>query len=247
MRIISFGDIHMSLQTIERLAPELRAADLAILSGDLTNFGGRDDAAQVLAATRQHAPNVLAVSGNLDQLDVIDFLREQGVCLHGESRRYGALGIFGCGGSNRTPFHTPTELTDEEISLLLERAYAGVADMRPVLMICHTPPAHTTTDRISSGLHVGSRAVRAFIEAHQPEVCITGHIHESAGVDRVGRTVVINAGALRDGGYIVVDTHPHGLAAELLCLDRPGKQQRPVRLGSGHPSRASGRTDEESL
>lgn len=218
MRIVSFGDIHMSVQTIERLAPELRAADLVILSGDLTNFGGCDAAAQVLAATRRHAPNVLAVSGNLDQLEVSDFLREQGVSLHGESRRCGELGIFGCGGSNRTPFHTPTELSDDEIGLLLERAYAGVADMPHLLMVCHTPPAHTMTDRISSGLHVGSPTVRAFIEEHQPDVCITGHIHESAGVDRIGRTVVINAGALRDGGYIVVDAASDGVRAELRRL-----------------------------
>ena len=233
MRIVSFGDIHMSLPTIERLAPELRAADLVILSGDLTNFGGRDDAAQVLATTRKHARNVLAVSGNLDQLEVIEFLREEGVSLHGESRRLGALGIFGCGGSNRTPFTTPTELSDEEIGLLLRRGYAGIADMQHVLMVCHTPPAHTATDRITSGRHVGSPTVRAFIEENQPEVCITGHIHESAGVDRIGRTVVVSAGAFRDGGYIVVEEGSNGLAAELRYLDRPGARRQ-------HSSRASG-------
>ena len=220
MRIVSFGDIHMALPIIERLSPELRAADLVILSGDLTNFGGRDDAAQVLAATHRHARNVLAVSGNLDQLDVIDFLHDEGVSLHGESRNLGALGIFGCGGSNPTPFHTPTELSDEEIGLLLARGYAGVADAPHVLMVCHTPPAHTATDRISSGQHVGSPTVRAFIEEHQPEVCITGHIHESAGVDRIGRTVVVNAGAFRAGGYIVVEANADGLRAELRRLPR---------------------------
>jgi Icc-related predicted phosphoesterase len=220
MRIVSFGDVHMSLRNIERLAPELRTADLVILSGDLTNFGGRDEAAQVLAATRQHARQVLAVSGNLDQLEVIDFLRDEGISLHGESRRFGDLGIFGCGGSNRTPFHTPTELSDEEIGLLLERGYAGVAQAPHVLMVCHTPPAHTATDRISNGQHVGSPTVRAFIEAHQPAVCITGHIHESAAVDRIRRTVVVNAGALRDGGYIIVDANCDGLNAALRRLPR---------------------------
>jgi Icc-related predicted phosphoesterase len=218
MRIVSFGDIHMALRTIERVAPELERADLVILSGDLTNFGGRADAARVLAATRRHARAVLAVSGNLDQLDVIDFLRQEGVSLHGESRTLGDLGIFGCGGSNVTPFHTPTELSDEEIAALLERGYAGVAQAPHVLMICHTPPAHTKTDRVASGQHVGSPAVRAFIEAHQPEVCITGHIHESAAVDHIGRTAVINAGAFRDGGYVVVTLEPDGLSAELEYL-----------------------------
>lgn len=218
MRIVSFGDVHMALRTIERLAPELAAADLVIVSGDLTNYGGRDDAARVLHATRQHARQVLAVSGNLDQREVIDFLDERGVSLHGDARRFGDLGIFGCGGSNVTPFHTPTELSDEEIGLLLERGYAAVKDAPQHLMVCHTPPAHTATDRITSGNHVGSPAVRAFIEAHQPAVCITGHIHESAGVDRIGRTTVLNAGAFRDGGYIVVNAGADALEAELKYL-----------------------------
>ncbi len=241
MRIVSIGDIHMSLRSIERLAAELRAAELVILSGDLTNFGGRDDADKVLAAVRRHVRQVLAVSGNLDQLEVIDFLRDEGISLHGESRRFGDLGIFGCGGSNRTPFHTPTELSDEEIGLLLERGYAGVAQAPHVLMVCHTPPAHTATDRISNGQHVGSPTVRAFIEAHQPAVCITGHIHESAAVDRIGRTVVVNAGAFRDGGYVVVDAGLNGLAVELRNVERTGAhREHPLRRGSGQAPRASG-------
>jgi Icc-related predicted phosphoesterase len=215
MRIVSFGDVHMALRMIERLGSELAAADLAIVSGDLTNYGGRDDAERVLAATRRHAGQVLAVCGNLDHREVIDFLDEQGVSLHGDARRFGNLGIFGCGGSNVTPFHTPTELSDEEIGLLLERGYTAVKDAPHLLMVCHTPPAHTATDRITSGRHVGSLTVRTFIEARQPAVCITGHIHESAGVDRIGRTTVVNAGALRDGGYIVIDVGPHGMAVEL--------------------------------
>ncbi len=218
MRIVSFGDIHMSLRTIEQLAPELRAADLAILSGDLTNFGGCDDAAEVLAATRQFTGTVLAVAGNLDQRDVIDFLRTEGVSLHGESRRLGDLGIFGCGGSNFTPFHTPTELSDAEIAALLERGHIRVADRPRRLMVCHTPPAQTATDRIRSGQHVGSPAVRAFIEARQPDVCLTGHIHESAGIDRIGRTTIVNAGALRDGGYTIVTASAHQITAELKYL-----------------------------
>ena len=218
MRIISFGDIHMSLRNIERLAPELQAADLTILSGDLTNFGGVQDAAHVLDATQRHTRAVLALSGNLDRPEVVDFLRSLGISLHGECRRIGDLGIFGCGGSNVTPFHTPTELSEEEIGALLERGYAEVADAPRRLMVCHTPPLQTTTDRIASGQHVCSPTVRAFIEAHQPDICITGHIHESANVDRIGRTAVLNAGAFRDGGYILVTAEADGLAAELRYL-----------------------------
>jgi len=218
MRIVSFGDIHMALRSIQRLAGELKAADMVVLSGDLTNFGGPEDAQQVIAATRRYARGVLAVSGNLDKPEVIDFLRAQGISLHGEGRRMGALGVFGCGGSNLTPFHTPTELSEQEIGAVLEGGYAQIAGAPHVLMVCHTPPANTATDRIASGQHVGSPQVRAFIEEHQPEVCITGHIHESAGIDHIGRTTVVNAGAFHAGGYIAVTLGPGGLGAELKRL-----------------------------
>jgi Icc-related predicted phosphoesterase len=82
-------------------------------------------------------------------------------------------------------------------------------------MICHTPPFDTRLDRLMNGTPVGSPAVRAFIESHRPQVCVVGHIHEGRGVDRVGDTLVLNAGALRDGGYVVVEDDGAELHAEL--------------------------------
>ena len=56
------------------------------------------------------------------------------------------------------------------------------------------------------GKPVGSTAARRFIEEVKPDVCISGHIHESAGVDRIGATQIFNAGPFKGGGYIVVRT-----------------------------------------
>src|SRR5438093_1593669 len=53
------------------------------------------------------------------------------------------------------------------------------------------------------------------IEARRPELAVVGHIHEGRGADRVGETLVLNAGALRDGGYVVVEDGAGGLTAEL--------------------------------
>ena len=66
VRLVCFGDIHMAFRAIERLAPELREADCAILTGDLTHFGDPPDAFRVVDAVRQFCPNILAVTGNLD-------------------------------------------------------------------------------------------------------------------------------------------------------------------------------------
>lgn len=66
MRLVCCGDIHMAFRAIERLGPELAEADVAVLTGDLTNFGDPPDAARAVAAVRAHCPTVLAVTGNLD-------------------------------------------------------------------------------------------------------------------------------------------------------------------------------------
>src|SRR5262245_4506676 len=205
----------MAFRAIERIAPALRTADVAVLTGDLTNFGEPDDAWRVIDAVRMHCPTVWAVTGNLDMAWVIDALRAQGVSLHGEGRRAGDLGVFGCGGSNITPMDTPTEFEEHELHAILEQAHAAVADAPRRLMICHTPPFDTKLDRLMNGTHVGSPAVRRFIEARRPQVCVVGHIHEGRGVDRVGETQVLNAGALRDGGYVVVEDDGRTLSAEL--------------------------------
>jgi Icc-related predicted phosphoesterase len=215
VRLVCFGDIHMAFRAIERLGPVLREADCAILTGDLTHFGDPPDAFRVVNAVRQHCPNVLAVTGNLDMPWVIDAFRAEGISLHGEGRRLGSLGVFGCGGSNITPMDTPTELEEDALRAVLEQGHAAVADAPRRLMICHTPPYDTRLDRLMNGTPVGSPAVRAFIEAHAPDVAVVGHIHEGRGVDRVGTTLVLNAGALRDGGYVVVEDDGTALRASL--------------------------------
>jgi uncharacterized protein len=215
VRLVCFGDIHMAFRAIERLGPTLRDADWAILAGDLTHFGDPPDAFRVVDAVRAHCPNVLAVTGNLDMPWVIDAFREQGISLHGEGRRLGSLGVFGCGGSNITPMDTPTELTEEEIQATLERGHAAVADAPRRLLVCHTPPYDTRLDRLMNGTPVGSPAVRAFIETHRPDVAVVGHIHEGRGVERIGDTLVVNAGPLREGGYAVVTDDGERLQAEL--------------------------------
>ena len=221
MRFLCFGDVHMALGAIARLAPALAEADCAILTGDITNFGDPPDAFKVVDAVRAHCPNVLAVTGNLDMAWVIDAFREAGISLHGEGRRFGGLGVFGCGGSNVTPMDTPTELEEEEIAAVLARAHAAVADAPRRLMICHTPPYDTRLDRLTNGTPVGSPAVRRFIETARPDVAVVGHIHEGRGVERLGDTLVLNAGALRDGGYVVVEDDGSRVTAELRSFRDP--------------------------
>lgn len=65
--------------------------------------------------------------------------------------------------------------------------------------VCHSPPHGTRCDMVGAGLHVGSRALRAFVERHQPPAVLSGHIHESPRIsssfrDTLGASVVVNPG-----------------------------------------------------
>ena len=75
----------------------------------------------------------------------------------------------------------------------------ALAPPADTLYVLHSPPRGTRCDMIGAATHVGSRAIRAFIERHQPPLVLSGHIHESPRVsssyrDAIGRSVVVNPG-----------------------------------------------------
>jgi len=77
-----------------------------------------------------------------------------------------------------------------------ELAQLGLlSDPDRTVYVVHSPPFATTLDRLQGGLTpIGSRALRGFIERAQPPLTLHGHVHESPGVERLGRTVCVNPG-----------------------------------------------------
>ena len=121
------------------------------------------------------------------------------------------------GFSNRTPWDTPRELDEDEIYSRLR----GLADQleapeRAIFNI-HVPPYESSLDTalevdeelryVMKGgrpheVPTGSPAVRQIIEEVQPLLSLHGHIHESKGVTRIGRTVAINPGSDYTSGHL---------------------------------------------
>jgi len=203
MRIIAVGDIHMDIGNVANI-PSIGSADHIIITGDITNYGSRLDAETVLNRLLAINSSILGVAGNLDQPDVARYLEDIGISLHGRCRKIEGLDFMGLGGSNYTPFNTPYEFSEQELGALLASGFAQVGDAENFILVSHTPPVQTQTDRLGNGAHAGSIAVRTFIEEKQPHLCLTGHIHESRGQDYIGRTLVLNPGMLKDGGYIEI-------------------------------------------
>ncbi|MBP1608402.1 MAG: phosphodiesterase [Acidobacteria bacterium] len=101
----------------------------------------------------------------------------------------------------------PSDLKYKTISKDLE-ALAGASNMEKAIFLFHTPPYQTNLDRVANDgkmidhvpldLHIGSIAVRRFIESRQPYITLHGHVHESARImgswkDRIGRTFMLSA------------------------------------------------------
>jgi Icc-related predicted phosphoesterase len=84
----------------------------------------------------------------------------------------------------------------------------GETDLSRAVFLFHSPPHNTRLDRaamdgktvegVPVDVHVGSIAIRRFIEARQPMITLHGHVHESARLtgtwqDRIGRTLMFSA------------------------------------------------------
>jgi uncharacterized protein len=218
---VGFGDIHDDVGMLGFI-PELPGAAGVLISGDLTIRGGVEKAGVVLEAVTRINPNVLAVIGNMDHAAVEAMLGERGMLIQAGSRELApGLGVMGVGWSTPTPFGTPSEVSDATIAAWLEAAYESAKGYERLVMVCHNPPLGTTADLVGASNHVGSPSVRAFIERVQPEVCLTGHIHEARGIDRIGKTVVVNPGNLAAGGYAVISFGDGLVKTRLGMASRP--------------------------
>ena len=218
-RWVAIGDVHDDIHALAAI-PELSGADGLILTGDLTNVGGAREAARVLDAARKHVPVVAAQIGNMDKAEVADLLSREGINIHAAARSLApGLAAIGIGGSTPTPFGTPSEFPEASYTAWLESCWPKAKQLaEQVLLVSHNPPKHTKCDLVGAGMHVGSEAVRAFIEKRQPPLCLCGHIHEARAADAIGATRVINPGNLSAGGYIVLTYAQGRLAAELRTL-----------------------------
>lgn len=82
---------------------------------------------------------------------------------------------------------------------------------KKLIFVSHNVPYNTKLDKIGTeahaeakGKHKGSKLIRRIIEKYQPILHIAGHIHESFGKDKIGKTLCINTGAAHDGRAAII-------------------------------------------
>lgn len=158
---------------------------------------------------------ILNAPGNDDPMQVDDVIREHG----GERFRYiegeiveiaPGMEMLSTGYTNVTPWQTHREYPEDQIKAHLKAMTDRLENPETAIFNIHVPPYKSRLDtapllgqdlkvKTSAGAQmtapVGSTAVREAIETVQPLLGLHGHIHESGGSVKIGRTTAINVGS----------------------------------------------------
>jgi Icc-related predicted phosphoesterase len=189
MKILAFSDLHMARNRAAEIVRASAEADLVIGAGDFCNMReGLDEAMAMFEAVDRP---FIVVPGNAESEAELRAAALPGMTvLHGSGTTLDGVRFFGIGHAvPQTPFGGwSCDLSEAEAAAMLEACDS--ADV----MILHSPPKGIA-DETSTGLSVGSVALKEAIERVQPRLAVCGHIHDSWGrTGRIGRTDIVNLG-----------------------------------------------------
>lgn len=153
----------------------------------------------------------LITPGNDDHLDIDRVIEADDFVITGENRVIqldDEIEMLSMGWTNPTPWDTPRECDEAPLGERIERLAADVKNMEKAIFNLHAPPYGSGLDSApemgADGVplrggtvmkSVGSTAVRDAIKNYQPMLGLHGHIHESRGTHKIGRTLCINPGS----------------------------------------------------
>jgi len=206
MKLLCITDLHGDHDVLDYILSTAGAVDLVLLGGDITHFGTPNAAESVVRQIQRSGLDVLAVAGNCDSEAIDARLAELGVSLYGRGVVREGIGFHGV--SAMPPWHgSMYELTEQQIAEALQQGYEQLQPRMQHVVLTHTPPRDTTLDVTRRGEHVGSIAVRGFVDARQPSLVVCGHIHEARGIEQLGAAHVVNCGPAFQGYYALADVN----------------------------------------
>lgn len=217
MKIAVISDIHGEKEKIGLLKEKCGDFDAVLFAGDFAKFEHEETGLPVLECLVQNFESLFAVLGNCDNPGFLPEIENAGISVEKNLSFFEGLAVSGSGGGSKFTGTTPFERTDEELASdfsILESADENIRDddgtCSSLILIMHNPPKDTKCDVVADNVHVGSASLRKIIEKFQPVLAVTGHIHESRGIDTVGATTVINPGSLAEGKYALVELEKDG-------------------------------------
>ena len=158
------------------------------------------------------------LNGGNDDIWEIDDIIEQSPCVsfaEGKVLDLDGFPLISMGWTNPTPWDTFREAPEPDLAAKIEAVASQIPDMERAIFNFHAPPYGTGLDEAPAlddtlrPIHggavmkaVGSTAVRDAILEYQPMLSVHGHIHESRGIKKMGRTLAINPGSVYGDGVL---------------------------------------------
>jgi Icc-related predicted phosphoesterase len=183
---------------------------------------------------------VIACPANDDMFEIDDLLADAQVVETGDEEHPIQLGDYtmvSMGWTNPTPWHTFREEEEPALAVRIERALAAASDPSTTIFNFHAPPYGSKLDNapalnedlsyVSGGQAlrpVGSTSVRDAVQRFQPLLSLHGHIHESKGATKLGKTLALNPGSSYEEGI---------LQAAIVNIDDRKRKVRNYQLVNG--------------
>jgi uncharacterized protein len=161
---------------------------------------------------------VIACPANDDMFEIDELLTHARVVETGDEEHPIELDgyrMISMGWTNPTPWNTFREEPEEGLEIRIDRALQHAVDPDHTILNFHAPPHGSKLDNapalnadmtyVSGGQAirpVGSTAVRDAVTSFQPLLSLHGHIHESRGAARLGRTLALNPGSSYEEGIL---------------------------------------------
>jgi hypothetical protein len=189
MKFLAFSDIHCDSWAIKKIGEKSREVDFLVCAGDISTFGKGME--QMCIELSKINKKILIIPGNSEKPEILSGLCDKYnlTYIHKKIERIGNYNFIGIGGSLPTPFHTPYEISEEEFKKMLTDFYK----IKNIILVAHNPPYGTDLDKLLS--HIGSKAIREFIEKSDVKLCICGHLHELSGKeDYINNKRIVNPG-----------------------------------------------------
>jgi Icc-related predicted phosphoesterase len=154
--------------------------------------------------------------GNDDHQEAIDLIKDSDHVRNPEQKAVFVDEIHemvSLGWSNSTPWKTPRECSEQELTTRIESIVPQIKDMKNAIFNFHCPPVDSQLDscvQLDDSVYppkpimvggqpvifgAGSKSVREAITKYQPLLGLHGHIHESRATTKIGRTLCLNPGS----------------------------------------------------
>jgi Icc-related predicted phosphoesterase len=165
---------------------------------------------------RNTGKEMYVTGGNDDRPEIFSVLKDSKSMMYVEDTvtevgsQYEMISL---GYSNPTPWKTPRECSEQELTGRIESLVSKVKEVNSSIFNIHVPPIglgidiapeldEKTMQIKTSTKAVGSTAVREEILKYQPLLGLHGHVHESRGALYLKRTFCVNPGSEYSEGIL---------------------------------------------